>query len=68
MVNGNPVEGVAYANQTATVTLPTGDVNDAEFIITAEIVQCKLDVKDAEVSYRDGLSVDTIAQNILRQL
>ena len=66
LVNGNPVEGVAYANQTATVTLPTGDVNDAEFIITAEIVQCKLDVKDAEVSYRDGLSVDTIAQNIFK--
>lgn len=66
LVNGNPVEGVAYVNQTATVTLPTGDVNDAEFIITAEIVQCKLDVKDAEVSYRDGLSVDTIAQNIFK--
>ena len=63
-VNGNPVEGVAYADKAATVTLNTGDVNDAVFKVTAQTVQCKLDVKDAEVSYHDGMSVDQITQNI----
>ncbi len=63
-VNGNPVEGVAYADKAATVTLNTGDVNDAVFNITAQTVQCKLDVTDAEVSYHDGMSVDQITQNI----
>lgn len=63
-VNNNPVEDVTYANQTATVTLYSGDVNDATINITAQTVQCKLDVKDAEVSYRNGMSTDKIAQNI----
>ena len=63
-VNNNPVEDVTYANQTATVTLYSGDVNDATFNITAQTVQCKLDVKDAEVSYHNGMSTDKIAQNI----
>ena len=34
------------------------------FNITAQTVQCKLDVKDAEVSYHNGMSTDKIAQNI----
>ena len=63
-VNNNPVEDVTYSNQTATVTLNSGDENDATFNITAQTVQCKLDVKDAEVSYHDGMSVDQITQNI----
>ena len=63
-VNNNPVEDVTYANQTATVTLYSGDKNDATFNITAQTVQCKLDVKDAEVSYHNGMSTDKIAQNI----
>ena len=63
-VNNNSVEDVTYANQTATVTLNSGDVNDATFNITAQTVQCKLDVKDAEVSYHNGMSTDKIAQNI----
>ena len=63
-VNNNPVEDVTYANQTATVTLKTGDLDNEIFDITAQIVQCKLDVKDAEVSYHNGMSTDKIAQNI----
>ena len=63
-VNNNPVEDVTYSNQTATVTLNSGDKNDATFNITAKIVQCKLDVKAAEVSYHNGMSTDKIAQNI----
>lgn len=63
-VNDNPVEDVNYANQTATVTLKTGDLDNEIFNITAQTVQCKLDVKDAEVSYHDGMSVDQIIQNI----
>ncbi len=63
-VNSNPVEDVTYANQAATVTLNAGDVNDAVFNITAKTVQCKLDARDADVSYRDGMSVDQITQNI----
>lgn len=63
-VNNNPVEDVTYANQTATVTLYSGDENDATFNITAQTVQCKLDVKAAEVSYHNGMSTDKIAQNI----
>ena len=63
-VNNNPVEDVTYANQTATVTLKTGDLGNEIFNITAQIVQCKLDVKDAEVSYHNGMSTDKIAQNI----
>ena len=63
-VNNNPVEDVTYANQTATVTLNSGDENDATFNITAQTVQCKLDVKAAEVSYHNGMSTDKIAQNI----
>lgn len=63
-VNNNPVEDVTYANQTATVTLYSGDKNDATFNITAQTVQCKLDVKNAEVSYHNGMSTDKIAQNI----
>ena len=63
-VNNNPVEDVTYSNQTATVTLNSGDANDATFNITAKTVQCKLDVKDAEVSYHNGMSTDKIAQNI----
>ena len=63
-VNNNPVEDVTYANQTATVTLNSGDENDAIFNITAQTVQCKLDVKAAEVSYHNGMSTDKIAQNI----
>ena len=64
IVNNNPVEDVTYANQTATVTLNSGDKNDATFNITAQTVQCKLDVKAAEVSYHNGMSTDKIAQNI----
>ena len=64
LVNNNPVEDVTYSNQTATVTLNSGDVNDATFNITAQTVQCKLDVKAAEVSYHNGMSTDKIAQNI----
>ena len=63
-VNNNPVEDVTYANQTATVTLKTGDLDNEIFNITAQIVQCKLDVKDAEASYHNGMSTDKIAQNI----
>ena len=63
-VNNNPVEDVTYANQTATVTLKTGDLDNKIFNITAQTVQCKLDVKDAEVSYHNGMSTDKIAQNI----
>ncbi len=63
-VNNNPVEDVTYSNQTATVTLNSGDENDATFNITAQTVQCKLDVKAAEVSYHNGMSTDKIAQNI----
>lgn len=63
-VNNNPVEDVTYANQTATVTLYSGDKNDATFKITAQTVQCKLDVKNAEVSYHNGMSTDKIAQKI----
>ena len=63
-VNNNPVEDVTYSNQTATVTLNSGDENDATFTITAQTVQCKLDVKAAEVSYHNGMSTDKIAQNI----
>lgn len=63
-VNNNPVEDVTYSNQTATVTLNSGDENDATFKITAQTVQCKLDVKAAEVSYHNGMSTDKIAQNI----
>lgn len=63
-VNNNPVEDVTYANQTATVTLNSGDENDATFNITAQTVQCKLDVKAAEVSYHNGMSTDKIAKNI----
>lgn len=63
-VNNNPVEDVTYANQTATVTLKTGDLDNEIFNITAQTVQCKLDVKDAEVSYHNGMSTDKIAQNI----
>lgn len=63
-VNNNPVEDVTYANQTATVTLYSGDDNDATFNITAQTVQCKLDVKNAEVSYHNGMSTDKIAQKI----
>ena len=63
-VNNNPVEDVTYANQTATVTLYSGDKNDATFNITAQTVQCKLDVKNAEVSYHNGMSTDKVAQNI----
>ena len=59
-----PTANIVYENQTATVTLYSGDVNDATFNITAQIVQCKLDVKDAEVSYHNGMSTDKIAQNI----
>ena len=59
-----PTANIVYENQTATVTLYSGDVNDATFNITAQTVQCKLDVKDAEVSYRNGMSTDKIAQNI----
>ena len=51
-------------NQTATVTLYSGDDNDATFNITAQTVQCKLDVKNAEVSYHNGMSTDKIAQKI----
>ena len=64
IVNNNPVEDVTYSNQTATVTLNSGDENDATFNITAQTVQCKLDVKAAEVSYHNGMSTDKIAQNI----
>ena len=60
-VNNNPVEDVTYANQTATVTLKTGDLDNEIFNITAQTVQCKLDVKDAEVSYHNGMSTDKIA-------
>lgn len=63
-VNNNPVEDVTYANQTATVTLKTSDLDNEIFNITAQTVQCKLDVKDAEVSYYNGMSTDKIAQNI----
>ena len=63
-VNNNPVEDVTYANQTATVTLKTGDLDNEIFNITAQTVQCKLDVKAAEVSYHNGMSTDKIAQNI----
>ena len=63
-VNNNPVEDVTYSNQTATVTLYSGDDNDATFSITAQTVQCKLDVKNAEVSYHNGMSTDKIAQKI----
>ena len=63
-VNNNPVEDVTYANQTATVTLKTGDLDNKIFNITAQTVQCKLDVKDAEVSYHNGMSTDKVAQNI----
>ena len=63
-VNNNPVEDVTYSNQTATVTLNSGDENDATFNITAQTVQCKLDVKAAEVSYHNGMSTDKIAQKI----
>ena len=63
-VNNNPVEDVTYANQTATVTLKTGDLDKEIFNITAQTVQCKLDVKDAEVSYHNGMSTDKIAKNI----
>ena len=63
-VNNNPVEDVTYANQTATVTLKTSDLDNEIFNITAQTVQCKLDVKDAEVSYHNGMSTDKIAQNI----
>lgn len=59
-----PTANIVYENQTATVTLYSGAVNDATFNITAQTVQCKLDVKDAEVSYRNGMSTDKIAQNI----
>ena len=59
-----PTANIVYENQTATVTLYSGDVNDATFNITAQTVQCKLDVKDAEVSYHNGMSTDKIAQNI----
>ena len=55
---------IVYENQTATVTLYSGDVNDATFNITAQTVQCKLDVKAAEVSYHNGMSTDKIAQKI----
>ena len=41
-VNNNPVEDVTYANQTATVTLYSGDKNDATFNITAQTVQLSL--------------------------
>lgn len=64
LVNNNSVEDVTYSNQTATVTLNSGDVNDATFNITAQTVQCKLDVKAAEVSYHNGMSTDKIAQKI----
>ena len=64
IVNNNSVEDVTYSNQTATVTLNSGDENDATFNITAQTVQCKLDVKAAEVSYHNGMSTDKIAQNI----
>ena len=63
-VNNNPVEDVTYSNQTATVTLNSGDKNDATFNITAQTVQCKLDVKAAEVSYHNGMSTDKIAKKI----
>ncbi|MCI5557657.1 MAG: hypothetical protein MR391_00805, partial [Dorea formicigenerans] len=59
-----PTANIVYENQTATVTLYSGVVNDATFNITAQTVQCKLDVKDAEVSYHNGMSTDKIAQNI----
>lgn len=59
-----PTANIVYENKTATVTLYSGDVNDATINITAQTVQCKLDVKDAEVSYRNGMSTDKIAQNI----
>ena len=59
-----PVENIVYENQTATVTLDSGDVNDATINITAQTVQCKLDVKAAEVSYHNGMSTDKIAQKI----
>ena len=63
-VNNNPVEDVTYANQTATVTLKAGDLDNKIFNITAQTVQCKLDVKNAEVSYHNGMSTDKVAQNI----
>ena len=63
-VNNNPVEDVTYANQTATVTLKTSDLDNEIFNITAQTVQCKLDVKNAEVSYHNGMSTDKIAQKI----
>ena len=59
-----PTANIVYENQTATVTLYSGDVNDATINITAQTVQCKLDVKDAEVSYHNGMSTDKIAQKI----
>ena len=59
-----PTANIVYENQTATVTLYSGDKNDATFNITAQTVQCKLDVKNAEVSYHNGMSTDKIAQNI----
>lgn len=63
-VNDNPVEDVTYANQAATVTLKTGGLDNEIFNITAQTVQCKLDVKNAEVSYHNGMSTDKVAQNI----
>lgn len=59
-----PTANIVYENQTATVTLYSGDDNDATFNITAQTVQCKLDVKNAEVSYHNGMSTDKIAQKI----
>ncbi|WP_158683031.1 MBG domain-containing protein [Dorea sp. Marseille-P4042] len=59
-----PTANIVYENQTATVTLYSGDVNDATINITAQTVQCKLDVKNAEVSYHNGMSTDKIAQKI----
>ena len=67
LVNGTPVENVTYQNQTATVTLNSGAVNDAEIQVTAETVACNLDAADAEVSYREGMSMDKVTQNILMQ-
>lgn len=64
LVNGTPVENVTYQNQTATVTLNSGAVNDAEIQVTAETVACNLDAADAEVSYREGMSMDKVTQNI----
>lgn len=64
LVNGTPAENVTYQNQTATVTLNSGAVNDTEIQVTAETVACNLDAADAEVSYREGMSMDKVTQNI----